>query len=89
MAKHAQYKRKWVAAVRALRHDVYTTELSDSTDNELSDTSQIFSMVNNVHDDLTQVQYEADLPVRDEECFEKNELVLIMMIITMSKNWVL
>ena len=71
MAKRAQYKRKWVAAVQALRHDDYTTELSDSTDNELSDTSQDFSIVSNVSDDLTQVQSETDPQVWDKECCEK------------------
>lgn len=71
MAKRAQYKRKWVAAVRALRHDDYTTELSDSTDNELSDTSQDFSIVNNVSNDWTRVQSETDPEVRDKECCEK------------------
>ena len=68
MAKRAQYKRKWIAAVRALRHDDYTTQLSDRTDNELS---QDFSIVNNGSDDLTQVQSETDPQVWDKECCEK------------------
>lgn len=72
MAKRAQYKRKWVAAVRTLRHDDDTTELSDSSDSELSDTSQEFSIANHVSNDLTQLQSKDDLPVQsNEECCEK------------------
>ena len=55
-----------------MRYDNDTTEFSDSTDNELSDPSQEFAIVNNVSDDLMQVQSEADPPVHsNEECCEK------------------
>ena len=65
MANRAQYKRKWVAAVRALRN-TNNDELSDSSSTELSHPDQQLPNVQISNNDSAQSQSETVDPIAHE-----------------------
>lgn len=71
MANRAQYKRKWVAAVRALRN-ADNHELSDSSYTELSDTDQQLPNIQAFNHDATLPQPETVVPIEHAVSHEEH-----------------